>query len=62
MTPTDANPLGVKGVGEAGTIGSAQTIVAAVLDALRPLGVQTIDMPLRPRRVWQAIQDASRWR
>ena len=58
VTPTDANPLGVKGIGEAGTIGSAQTIVAAVLDALRPLGVQTIDMPLRPKKVWQAIQDA----
>ena len=57
VTPTDANPLGVKGIGEAGTIGSAQTIVAAVLDALRPLGVETIDMPLRPKRVWQAIQD-----
>ncbi len=57
-TPTDVNPLGVKGVGEAGTIGSAQTIVNAVVDALAPLGVKHIDMPLRPRKVWQAIQDA----
>jgi carbon-monoxide dehydrogenase large subunit len=58
VTPTDINPLGVKGIGEAGTIGSAQTIVNAVVDALRPFGVTHIDMPLRPRRVWQAIKDA----
>jgi aerobic carbon-monoxide dehydrogenase large subunit len=58
VTPTDINPLGVKGIGEAGTIGSAQTVVNAVVDALRPMGVTHIDMPLRPKRVWQAIQDA----
>lgn len=58
VTPTDVNPLGVKGIGEAGTIGSAQTIVNAVVDALAHLGVEHIDMPLRPKRVWQAIQDA----
>ncbi len=58
VTPTDVNPMGVKGIGEAGTIGSAQTIVNAVVDALAPLGVKHIDMPLRPRKVWQAIQDA----
>lgn len=58
VTPTDVNPLGVKGVGEAGTIGSAQTIVNAVVDALSHLGVKHIDMPLRPKRVWQAIEDA----
>jgi carbon-monoxide dehydrogenase large subunit len=58
VTPTDVNPLGVKGIGEAGTIGSAQTIVNAVVDALAPLGVTHVDMPLRPRNVWQAIQDA----
>jgi len=57
-TPTDVNPMGVKGIGEAGTIGSAQTIVNAVVDALAPLGVKHIDMPLRPRKVWQAIQEA----
>jgi carbon-monoxide dehydrogenase large subunit len=57
-TPTDVNPMGVKGVGEAGTIGSAQTIVNAVVDAVAHLGVRHIDMPLRPRKVWQAIQDA----
>ncbi len=60
VTPTDVNPMGVKGIGEAGTIGSAQTLVNAVVDALAPLGVTHIDMPLRPRRVWQAIQDARR--
>ena len=59
VTPTDVNPLGVKGIGEAGTIGSAQTIVNAVCDALEPFGVKHIDMPLRPKRVWQAIQDAN---
>ena len=58
VTPTDVNPMGVKGIGEAGTIGSAHTIVNAVVDALSPLGVKHIDMPLRPRRVWAAIQEA----
>ncbi len=57
-TPTDVNPMGVKGIGEAGTIGSAQTIVNAVVDALAPLGVKHVDMPLRPRKVWAAIQEA----
>jgi len=59
VTPSDVNPMGVKGVGEAGTIGSAHTIVNAVVDALTPLGVKHIDMPVRPRRVWQAMQEAS---
>jgi len=58
VTPTDVNPLGVKGIGEAGTIGSAQTVVNAVVDAVSHLGVRHIDMPLRPKRVWQAIEDA----
>lgn len=58
VTPSDVNPLGVKGIGEAGTIGSAQTIVNAVVDAVSHLGVTHIDMPLRPQRVWQAIEDA----
>jgi carbon-monoxide dehydrogenase large subunit len=58
VTPTDVNPLGVKGIGEAGTIGTAHTIVNAVVDALSHLGVKHIDMPLRPKRVWQAIEDA----
>jgi carbon-monoxide dehydrogenase large subunit len=58
VTPTDVNPLGVKGIGEAGTIGSAQTIVNAVVDAVAHMGIEHIDMPLRPKRVWQAINDA----
>jgi carbon-monoxide dehydrogenase large subunit len=58
VTPSPINPMGVKGIGEAGTIGSAHTIVNAVVDALTPLGVKHIDMPLRPRRVWQAMQEA----
>jgi carbon-monoxide dehydrogenase large subunit len=58
VTPTNVNPMGVKGIGEAGTIGSAQTVVNAVVDALSPLGVKHIDMPLRPKRVWAAIQEA----
>jgi aerobic carbon-monoxide dehydrogenase large subunit len=57
-TPSPVNSLGVKGVGEAGTIASSPTIVNAVIDALRPLGVTYIDMPLTPMRVWQAIQAA----
>lgn len=58
VTPSNVNPLGVKGIGEAGTIGSAQTVVNAAVDALAPLGVKHIEMPLRPRRVWEAIQNA----
>jgi carbon-monoxide dehydrogenase large subunit len=57
-TPSPVNSLGVKGVGEAGTIAATPAVTAAVLDALRPLGVTSIDMPLTPMRVWQAIQDA----
>ena len=53
--PTQANPLGVKGAGQAGCIGAPQTIVAAILDALRPLGVTHIDMPATPARIWRAI-------
>ncbi len=58
VTPTPVNPMGVKGIGEAGTIGSAHTIVNAVVDALSPLGVKHVDMPVRPKRVWQAMQEA----
>jgi carbon-monoxide dehydrogenase large subunit len=58
VTPSPINPMGVKGIGEAGTIGSAHTIVNAVVDALSPLGVKHIDMPLRPKRVWAAMQEA----
>jgi aerobic carbon-monoxide dehydrogenase large subunit len=56
-TPSPTNTLGVKGVGEAATIGCSPAVVASVLDALKPLGVKTIDMPLTPMRVWQAIQE-----
>jgi carbon-monoxide dehydrogenase large subunit len=58
VTPTPVNPLGVKGVGEAGTIGSTPAVVNAVLDALAPFGVKNIDMPLRPEKIWRAIQEA----
>lgn len=58
--PAKTNPLGIKGIGESGTIGAPPTIVNAVLDALRPLGVAHIDMPVTPLRVWEAIQNAKR--
>jgi carbon-monoxide dehydrogenase large subunit len=58
-TPAPGNPLGVKGVGEAGCIGAPPAVVNAVLDALRGLGVTQLNMPLRPLRVWQAIQKAA---
>lgn len=57
-TPSPVNPLGVKGVGEAGTIAASPAVVNAVCDALAHLGVTHIDMPLRPERVWRAIRDA----
>ena len=57
-TPSSVNSLGIKGVGEAGTIAGSATVTNAVIDALRPLGVTFIDMPFTPMRVWQAIQDA----
>jgi carbon-monoxide dehydrogenase large subunit len=57
-TPTDVNPLGVKGAGETGTIASTPAVVNAVVDALAPLGIRHVDMPLTPERVWRAIQQA----
>ena len=57
-TPSPVNPLGVKGVGEAGTIASSPCLVNAVVDALSPFGITDIDMPMTPNRVWQTIQDA----
>jgi aerobic carbon-monoxide dehydrogenase large subunit len=57
-TPATTNPLGVKGVGEAGTIASTPAVINAVVDALRPLGVNDIRMPASPRNVWEAIQAA----
>jgi carbon-monoxide dehydrogenase large subunit len=58
VTPTPVNPMGAKGIGEAATIGSTPATVNAVVDALKPLGVRHLDMPLRPERVWKAIQTA----
>ncbi|HEX2175936.1 MAG TPA: xanthine dehydrogenase family protein molybdopterin-binding subunit [Nocardioidaceae bacterium] len=55
-TPSTTNDLGVKGVGEAGTIASTPAVVNAVVDALRPYGVDDVEMPCTPHRVWQAIQ------
>ena len=57
-TPSPHHPLGVKGVGEAGTIASTPTVYNAVMDALRPLGITAIDMPLTPEKVWRAMNDA----
>jgi carbon-monoxide dehydrogenase large subunit len=59
-TPSPHNPLGVKGVGETGTIAATICVYNAVMDALAPLGVTAIDMPLTPERVWRAIQGAQR--
>ena len=57
-TPSPRNPLGAKGIGESGTIGSTPSIQNAVINAVSHLGVQHIDMPLTAERVWQAIQAA----
>jgi len=57
-TPTPVNSLGAKGVGEAGTIAASAAVTNAVIDALRPLGVGYINMPLSPMRVWAAIEEA----
>ena len=58
ITPTHLNPLGVKGIGEAATIGATPAVQNAVIDALIDLGIRHIDLPLTPERVWQAIQFA----
>ena len=58
VTPSPSNPLGVKGIGETGTIASTVTIYNAVIDALKPLGVTHLEMPLTSERVWRAIQQA----
>ncbi|MEM9614763.1 MAG: xanthine dehydrogenase family protein molybdopterin-binding subunit, partial [Actinomycetota bacterium] len=60
ITPTPLNPLGVKGIGEASTIGSTPAVQNAVIDAVRHLGVRHIDMPCTSRRVWEAIDAAQR--
>jgi carbon-monoxide dehydrogenase large subunit len=58
VTPCTHNPLGVKGCGEAGAIGAPACIMSAILDALRPLGVKSLDMPATPEKIWRAIQGA----
>ncbi len=57
-TPSPYNPLGAKGAGESGCIGAPPTIVSAVLDALAPFGIKTIDMPLKPEKIWSLLQAA----
>ncbi len=56
QTRTPVNPLGVKGVGEAGTIGSTPAVVNSVIDALRPFGVRHVDMPLKPEKIWKILK------
>jgi carbon-monoxide dehydrogenase large subunit len=56
-TPATSHPLGAKGVGEAGTIASTPAVVNAVVDALRPMGVNDVTMPCTPERVWRAVQE-----
>jgi aerobic carbon-monoxide dehydrogenase large subunit len=58
-TPSPVNPLGVKGVGEAGTIGATPAIVGAIVDALSPFGVRHLDMPIKPEKVWRIISKAT---
>jgi aerobic carbon-monoxide dehydrogenase large subunit len=58
-TPTSYNPLGAKGIGEAGTIGATPAVQNAIIDALAHLGIRHIDMPATPQRVWQALQEAT---
>jgi carbon-monoxide dehydrogenase large subunit len=57
-TPSPLNPLGVKGIGEAGTIGATPAVVNAVIDALSHLGVRHLDMPLTSQKIWQALNDS----
>jgi carbon-monoxide dehydrogenase large subunit len=58
--PTPTNPLGVKGAGEAGTVGSLSAGANAIVDALSVLGIHHIDTPCTPYRIWQAIRQAKR--
>jgi len=54
--PSTTNPLGIKGVGEGGTVAATPTVMNAILDALAPLGVNDLPMPATPERVWRAIR------
>ena len=58
--PTSVNPLGVKGAGEAGTVGALPCVMSAILDALKPLGILTLEMPATSERVWRAIRSAKK--
>ncbi|MBV9361727.1 MAG: molybdopterin-dependent oxidoreductase, partial [Betaproteobacteria bacterium] len=58
--PAKTNPVGVKGIGEAGCVGAPPVVMNAILDALRPRGITHLDMPATPRRVWEALQQAKR--
>ena len=57
-TPSPLNPLGVKGVGESGTVMATAALQSAVLDALREFGVEHLDLPYTPQRVWEALSSA----
>jgi carbon-monoxide dehydrogenase large subunit len=58
VTPSPRNPLGMKGIGESGSVGGAVAVQNAVIDALRPFGIRHLDMPLGPERIWRAIRQA----
>jgi carbon-monoxide dehydrogenase large subunit len=58
VTPSPTNELGVKGIGEAGTIASSVAVINAIVDALKPLGITHVDMPASPDRLWKMIRDA----
>ena len=56
--PSPRNPLGIKGAGEAGTVGAVACLTSAIMDALAPLGIRELDMPATPEKIWRAITDA----
>jgi carbon-monoxide dehydrogenase large subunit len=58
VTPSPVNPLGVKGIGEAGTIAATPAVVNAAVDALSPLGIRHLEMPMQPSRIWDVIRTA----
>ena len=55
--PTPTNSMGIKGAGEAGCVGAMPALMNAIVEALRPAGVRTLDMPATPQRIWKALQD-----
>ena len=62
VVPTPTNPLGVKGAGEAGSVAAPPALINAIVDALAPLGVNHVEMPATPEKVWRAIQQAAAFR